>query len=446
MIAMLAQVRSFNRPIRLLLVNQLTINVGFYMLMPYLANHLAGDLGMAAWLVGLVLGVRNFSQQGMFLVGGSLADRVGYKPMILAGLALRTIGFALLGVATSLPWLIAASALTGLAGALFNPAVRAYLAQEAGERKIEAFAVFNVFYQLGILIGPLIGLLLGGVAFRLTCLVAAAVFAVLGCAQARCLPSRRGSRSDAEGGLLRDWRIVFGDRAFLLFSFAMIGSYILNFQVYLGLPIEMRRLTGGELGVTLMFALSGAVAIFGQLRVSAWAKGRWMPSQAIVRGLILMGASFVPLALNAGAAPSSATGDSPFGSALGYLGVTFPLLLTTALLTIATLVVYPFEMATVASFGDKSMVGTYYGLYNTLSGIGIAVGNLLSGAAIDAGRRGGVPGLPWWSLMILGLLCAGGVQVLARTGRWNPGTETRAAKADPPGPRLKKAARLRGGP
>jgi hypothetical protein len=36
--------RSLNRPIPLLLVNQLTVNIGFYMLMPHLATHLSGRL------------------------------------------------------------------------------------------------------------------------------------------------------------------------------------------------------------------------------------------------------------------------------------------------------------------------------------------------------------------------------------------------------------------
>ncbi|MEW5535419.1 MFS transporter, partial [Streptomyces virginiae] len=72
----LAQVRSYDRSVRLLMVNQFTINLGFYMLMPYLASHLSGPLGLAGWIVGLVLGVRNFSQQGMFLIGGTLADRL----------------------------------------------------------------------------------------------------------------------------------------------------------------------------------------------------------------------------------------------------------------------------------------------------------------------------------------------------------------------------------
>ena len=75
----ISQVASFNRPVQLLLVNQLAINIGFYMLMPYLAGYLSAELAMAAWMVGLVLGMRNLSQQGMFLLGGSLADRIGYN-------------------------------------------------------------------------------------------------------------------------------------------------------------------------------------------------------------------------------------------------------------------------------------------------------------------------------------------------------------------------------
>lgn len=80
----IAQFRSFGWPSRLLMVNQFGINLGFYMLMPYLAGYLAGPLGLAAWAIGLVLGVRNFSQQGMFIVGGTLADRLGFKPLIVA--------------------------------------------------------------------------------------------------------------------------------------------------------------------------------------------------------------------------------------------------------------------------------------------------------------------------------------------------------------------------
>ncbi|MGV7750457.1 MFS transporter, partial [Mycobacterium kansasii] len=89
-----------------------------YMLMPYLAGYLAGPVGLAGWAIGLVLGIRNFSQQGMFLIGGTLADRLGFKPLIVAGCLLRTIGFVLLATVESLPALLIASVATGFAGAL----------------------------------------------------------------------------------------------------------------------------------------------------------------------------------------------------------------------------------------------------------------------------------------------------------------------------------------
>lgn len=186
--------RSFGRPAQVLFVNQAGINLGFSMLMPYLADHLAHGAGLALWLVGLILGVRNFSQQGLFLIGGTLADRLGYKPMIMIGCGLRVAGFGLFALSTAVPVLIAGSALTGLAGALFNPAARAYLAHAEADRRVEAFAAFNVFYQAGIPVGPLLGLLLFQSDFRVVCLTAAAVFALLTALQARYLPARAAFR------------------------------------------------------------------------------------------------------------------------------------------------------------------------------------------------------------------------------------------------------------
>jgi MFS family permease len=409
MTSTIAQVRSFNRPIRLLLINQLSINIGFYMLMPYLAGHLSGTLALAAWAVGLILGARNLSQQGMFLIGGSLADRLGCKPLILAGLALRVTGFGLLGFVSSLPALITASLLTGLAGALFNPAVRAYLAAEAGERKTEAFAVFNVFYQAGILAGPLIGLALLGASFRWVCVTAALLFLVLFVLQARALPARRVSDGQPRQRLLTDWRQVMTNRPFLLFSLAMAGSYVLNFQVYLALPMRAQQLVGGQTGVAILFAVSGLITVAGQVRLTAWVKRRWSPTAAIVRGLWLMAAAFLPLA--ATTALGSAAPGVP--SALIHL---LPVLASTVLLTLATMIVYPFEMATIVDLAGPRLVGTYYGLYNTIAGVGIAAGNLLTGAALDLGRQTGWAVLTWLALSSTGAVCAIAVTRLARNG------------------------------
>ncbi|KAB1987197.1 MFS transporter [Streptomyces triticiradicis] len=421
---LLTQVRSYERSVRLLMVNQFTINLGFYMLMPYLAAHLSGTLGLAGWVVGLVLGVRNFSQQGMFLVGGTLADRFGYKPLIVAGCVLRTLGFATLGLVDSLPALLAASAATGLAGALFNPAVRAYLAADAGERRVEAFALFNVFYQAGILLGPLVGMVLTGVDFRITCLAAAGIFALLSVVQIRALPARRAEAADRQGsgtgqGVLVQWRGMLANRPFLLFSVAMIGSYVLSFQVYLALPLEVRRLGGdgtfGTAAVAVLFAVSGLSTILGQTRVTAWCKGRYEPGQALVRGLAAMGLAFVPL-LSATAVPVPESGAGL------WLLAAVPPTLAALLLAVGTMIAYPFEMDTIVRLSGDRLVATHYGLYNTICGIGITAGNLATGAALDAARSAGMPALPWISLFALGLACATALYGLHRTGRLAPPT------------------------
>ncbi|MGI9002689.1 MAG: MFS transporter [Pseudonocardia sp.] len=409
----LTQYRSFPRPVQLLLLNQLTINIGFYMLVPYLAAHLSGELGLATWLVGLVLGVRNFTQQGMFLLGGSLADRYGYKPLIVAGCALRTLGFALLGVVDSVPALLVASAATGFAGALFNPAVRAYLAADAGERRVEAFALFSVFYQAGILLGPLIGLVLTGVTFSLTCAVAAGVFAVLTVLQIRALPQRTASADAGRSSMLAQWREVASNRPFVLFSLAMIGSYVLSFQVYLALPLQAHAVVGSPLGasvaVAAVFAISGLVTILGQLRVTAWCRRRWGAGRSMSMGLVALGAAFVPL-LAAEVVPVEPASDA--GTAVGVVA----LLLAAAVLALGTAIVFPFEMNTIVSLSGERLVATHYGLYNTVCGVGILLGNLGTGWALDLARSNGASALPWLLMIGLGILCSIALRSLRTRG------------------------------
>ncbi|MEU9069883.1 MULTISPECIES: MFS transporter [Streptomyces] len=400
------QMASFDPAARLLMVNQFGINLGFYMLMPYLADHLSHGLGLAAWTVGLVLGVRNLSQQGMFLIGGTLADRYGCKPMILAGCALRTVAFVLLGVAQSLTALVAASALTGLAGALFNPAVRAYLAAEAGqERRVEAFAVFNVFYQAGILLGPLAGLALLALDFRAVCVVAASVFGLLAILQVRSLPARPPADRDARSALsavLADWRSIAANRPFLLFACTMSGSYVLAFQVYLALPLRARELFGGQTGLVTgaVFATSALAALSGQLKLTAWAKRTLTGPKAIAWGLALMGLAFLPVL------------PSPSPGAVGTAAAVGALALCAVLLAWGGALLYPFEMDMVMRLSGERLVATYYGAYNTASGIAIAVGNLAVGALFDTG----VAWLPWTVLAATGMACAGAVITLERGG------------------------------
>ncbi|MEU7314307.1 MFS transporter [Streptomyces sp. NPDC007083] len=401
------EIRGFPLAVQLLLVNQLGVNTGFYLLIPYLATHLDENLGMSAAVVGVVLGVRNLSQQGLFIIGGSAADRLGARGVIIAGCALRTAGFSLFALGDNLAVLLAASVLSGFAGALFNPAVRAYISQEAAERKAEAFALFNVFATTGALIGPLLGSVLLLVDFRTSALTAAGLFAVLTLAQALVLPARKAEPS--KGTVLADWREVVANRAFTAFALAMVGMFTLENQLYLLLPHGAREATGWDGAAGLVFLIGTLANLVLQLRITRALKNRGNRGLWISAGLGLMTLAFLPPSVVAG---NSGGPDSAADAALRAL----PVLAGALLLYLGVMVAQPFVMELIPGFGRPELTGTYFGLFYMVSGIAAAVGNAVVGWAMDTGERGAVGWLPWACCALFGLASALGVVWLHRLG------------------------------
>lgn len=149
----------------------------------------------------------------------------------------------------------------------------------------------------------------------------------------------------------------------------------------------------GDAGSSALFAVSAIMAILGQIRLTAWAKNRWSAGRSLTVGLGLMGGAFVPLILTA----HLSVADGPLTPARAMLSLA-PTLLATILLTLGTVLAYPFEMDTIVTLSGGRLVATHYGFYNTLSGIGITVGNLATGLLWDLGRAWEVPALVWIAL------------------------------------------------
>lgn len=160
---------------RTLLGAQLVFNLGFYAVIPFLAGAMGGDYGLDAVAVGLVLGARTFSQQGMFLVGGLLADRWGARRAILLGCLVRISGYAALAAASNFSLFLLGAVLTGAGGALFSPALESQLSRadsvtdstRAGGKKgrWSVFVWLSVTGEIGALLGPLLGASLLGWGF-----------------------------------------------------------------------------------------------------------------------------------------------------------------------------------------------------------------------------------------------------------------------------------------
>jgi MFS family permease len=371
--------------LRLLILTQLAFNVGFFAVLPFLAEHLGRSVGLAGWLVGFVLGLRTFSQQGLFVVGGALADRYGIRPVVLAGCTLRIAGFAWLGSARATWAVVGAVLLIGFAAALFSPAVESEVARQAvlweesgAGPRTRVLALFTVAGQAGAFVGPLLGGLLLAVDFRTVCLAGAGVFVLVLAGHARLLPQRVPGRepTGVRGGL----RPLLRNRRFLALCCGY-GAYLLAYnQLYLALPAEVRRVTGSGSALAWLFALSSLLVVTAQLPVTRWAGARLDLRRSMVAGLLLVTAGFLVVAA---ARPAGWTGVPGLLPSAGFV----------VLLTLGQMLVAPVARAWVPDLAEEGRLGLYTGALSSVSGLIVLAGSSVTGTLLDSGLPGAVPWL-----------------------------------------------------
>ena len=243
----------------MLLADQSMMNIGFFMLFPLLTVHLTRDLGFDATGVGLVLGARNLVQQGAAPLGGSLSDRVGYKPVIVAGFLVRATGFLLFALSHDVLGVIAGAFVTAVGGALFDPPSRASLAYLTPEHsRQDVYAAAGTAGWLGQVIGPLLGSLLLPVSFEVVTIASAAAFLFAAIQAGLLLPG--GMRGDTGGlSMIASIGGALRDRDFMWFTGLLLGFYFLSSQPTITVPLLAARLVGPE-AIGPLFAIQAALA------------------------------------------------------------------------------------------------------------------------------------------------------------------------------------------
>jgi multidrug resistance protein len=151
--------------------------VGFGIVIPVLplyAEHFHATPYQIGWLTGIYSGM-----QVLFVpLLGRLSDRFGRRPVLIVSLLGTSLGFFIMGWASSLPLLFVARIVDGASGGNISTA-QAYIADvSTPENRSRAMGVLGAAFGLGFTFGPMIGGIMSRISYGAPFYFAAALAAL----------------------------------------------------------------------------------------------------------------------------------------------------------------------------------------------------------------------------------------------------------------------------
>ena len=351
-----SQARSLGK--YFLLVDNMLVVLGFFVVFPLISIRFVDQMGWAALMVGIALGLRQFVQQGLGVFGGAIADRFGAKPMIVTGMLLRAAGFATMAVAQE-PWLLWFSCfLSGIGGTLFDPPRTALVVKLIRpQHRGRFFSILMMQDSAGAVIGALLGSWLLQYDFRLVCAAGAVLFILCALFNGLFLPAWKLStvKAPVREGLAR----VLRDKRFVTYVLTLTGYYMLAVQVMLMLPIMVNDIAGTPAAVKWMYAIEACLSLTLLYPIARWSERRFRLEHRLMAGLLLMTLSMMPIGLV---------------NSLQQL------------------------------FADARARGSYMGFSRLGLALGGALGYAGGGWLFDAGKALSQPELPWMMLGAVGFM------------------------------------------
>jgi len=373
-----------------LLIDVFCMYTGFFMVVPLISIHYVDGLGWAAASIGLVLALRQLTQQGLTLFGGVLADQVGAKVLICSGLAVRIAGFVLMAWATTLPLLLASTLLAAIGGALFeSPRAAAIAALTRPEERQRFYSLAGVIGGLGMAIGPLLGAALLRVDFAVVALVGAGCFTLNLVQTIVMLPPVRVSVEPGRFGY--GIGLVLRDRPFLTYTLLLMGFWFMWVQLSISLPLVAAQLTGTSDSVGLIYAVNAILTIGLQYPLLRFLTPRARPLALLTLGIGLM---------------SGGLGGVALAHSLAAL------IVCVIVFSVGALLVQPTQQTVIASLADPAALGSYFGFSSLALALGGGLGNFSGGLLYGLGQQYAIPALPWLIFCVVGASAAFGLALL----------------------------------
>ena len=138
-----------------------------------------GALGFTQVQKGVIIGTGSMLLYFLPIITGAMADRIGYKKVLILSYASYIAGFFMVGTFESYPMVFAAYIFLAIAGALFKPVISGMIAKTTNDENASVgFGIFYMMVNIGGFIGPFIAGFLYKIDWNLVFLMSIIVIAI----------------------------------------------------------------------------------------------------------------------------------------------------------------------------------------------------------------------------------------------------------------------------
>jgi MFS family permease len=393
--------KGYDHRVWVLFASRLIDGIGFSIVGPFLALFMYQGLGVPMVVVGVVLLASGIAGAVGSMVGGLMADRYGRLGVMTYSMMLRCLTFLVLAALVAYwPDIMAVAFVLSLSmffGGVFDPANNAMVADVVEPaRRLEAYGLLRVAWNLGFAFGPMIGGILLVFSYSITFLVSALISLGAGLIVAFMLTeSYTPGPARERFGLVKELRNV--KLLFLVFClvclpmFLMSGQFGTTYTVYANERVHIDTLTIG-----LVFGLNGVMVVLLQMPLARALEKR-DKYLAMTMGTVIYAVGYFLVA-----------------------GVTegITLAVTMAIITVGEMIVVPVSTDLTVSMSSETERGKYLGIFGLIGSFGWFGSTLVGGILFDNLRDGW---LFWGLISAMGMVTA--VAMVALWVRVRPGTE-----------------------
>ena len=343
-----------NRVLILVNLTGLIIGISYGLHGPVLPIFAKNVIGATYSELGLI-GLANFVPY-MFipLFVGILLDRINNAYILAVGAAINSASIYLLSIAQSVPEIMGFRIMTGIAHAFFWPPCEAIISNESTEKnRVKNISWFTMFFVMGFMIGPLLGTaFLENIEVTYRILFQIAAFILAAAIITALLASRKKFKKQHERfsfSAIKDMRKFPEVITLLIFCTSAFGIILTIFPAFLN---------DKGMSATDILYLYFAFGISRVISLALAGKFAKRTSQTLI-------AATLAVSIGLGI---SVVADSiiMFGIALVLMGFGFSIF-------------FPLTLEIILSKTKKGISGKIIGVYETIFGLGWAIGPTIGG-------------------------------------------------------------------